>query len=78
MTTRNENVVASPAFLAGLYGLAIGTLANWRAQGKGPAFKKRHRARNGAVTYPYLAARRWFKANGYPLAAPTLTRRARS
>lgn len=68
MSTKTATNVGA-AVLAALYGLAPGTLANWRAQRKGPAFKKRGAVRNGRVTYPLGSARAWFKRNGYPLAS---------
>lgn len=55
----------SPADLAPLYGVSAGTLANWRAQGKGPPFENRGGHRNGRVTYPRKPALKWGKANGY-------------
>lgn len=55
----------SPAELADLFKVAAGTLANWRAQEKGPPFEKRGYVRNGRVTYPRRPAIKWGKANGY-------------
>lgn len=55
----------SPTELAERFGVSVGTLANWRAQDKGPPFEKRGRVRNGRVTYPLRSAIRWGKDNGY-------------
>lgn len=55
----------SPAELANRYGVSAGTLANWRAQDKGPPHTNRGGHRNGRVSYPRKKAIEWGKANGY-------------
>jgi len=57
--------IISPSELAARWGLATGTLANWRAQGLGPPFVKRGNAVNGRVSYPFDAAIRWGRKHGY-------------
>ncbi len=54
-----------PAGLAARWGVHPGTLANWRAQGIGPAFRKIGRARTSKVFYPCASTLKWGKANGY-------------
>jgi hypothetical protein len=60
----------TPAEVATLYGVAIGTLANWRMQQVGPPYQKEQRGprgprRNGRVTYPKRQAEKWGRDNGY-------------
>lgn len=55
----------SPVELADVFGVSTGTLANWRAQGRGPAFQKPRKHRNAPVEYPRENAIRWGQTNGY-------------
>lgn len=46
-----KNVILTPAELAKRWGMAVGTLANWRNKGKGPEYIKVGSGNNSKVRY---------------------------
>lgn len=55
----------TPTELADLFGVSVGTLANWRVQNRGPLYRKQRLHRNARVIYPRREAINWGKRNGY-------------
>ena len=54
-----EKILFTPIEVAEKYNIAVGTLANWRSQGRGPEYVKYGRK----VLYPVSEMDRWLRLN---------------
>ena len=54
-----ENTLFTPSEVAKKYRIAVGTLANWRSQGRGPEYIKYGRK----VLYPVSEMDKWCRLN---------------